>query len=452
MPQITPEMLGNKEFKADYHIRYAYLTGAMYRGIASKEVVVKMGKAGLMGFLGTAGLSLSRIESDIQFIQSNLNNNESYGMNILCNIIKPKLEEETVELYFRLGVNRIEAAAYMQITPALVLFRLKGLTRDAQGQIVVPHTVVGKISRPEVATVFMSPAPEKIVQKLVAEGRLTEEEANLGKEIPMAHDICVESDSGGHTDQRIALTLFPSIMRLRDEMMAQHHYTKAIRVGAAGGIGTPEAAAAAFIMGADFILTGSINQCTVESGTSDVAKDLLQDINIQDTAYAPAGDMFELGARIQVLRKGVLFPARANKLYDLYTHYNSLDEIDAKTKEQVEQRYFMKTFDQVWNETREFFLKEKPDEVEKAEKNPKHKMALVFRWYFGLTTRIAMDGSEPKADYQVHCGSALGSFNQWVKGTPLENWRNRHVDEIANMMMNGAAEVLNKRYEGFLSK
>ena len=50
-------------------------------------------------------------------------------------------------------------------------------------------------------------------------------------------------------------------------MMARYRYTKAIRVGAAGGIGTPEAAAAAFVLGADFILTGSINQCTVEAGT-----------------------------------------------------------------------------------------------------------------------------------------------------------------------------------------
>ena len=68
-----------------------------------------------------------------------------------------------------------------------------------------------------------------------------------------------------------------------------------------------------------------------------------------------------------------------------------------------------------------FYLKEKPDEIEKAEKNPKHKMALIFRWYFVHTTRLAMKGSaEQQVDYQIHCGSALGAFNQWVKGTPLK--------------------------------
>jgi trans-AT polyketide synthase/acyltransferase/oxidoreductase domain-containing protein len=97
-------------------------------------------------------------------------------------------------------------------------------------------------------------------------------------------------------------------------MMPKYRYDKPIHVGAAGGIGTLHAAAAPFIMGADFILTGSINQCTVEAGTSDAVKDLLQELNVQDTAYALAGDMFEIGARVQVAKRGLFFPARANKL------------------------------------------------------------------------------------------------------------------------------------------
>lgn len=62
--------------------------------------------------------------------------------------------------------------------------------------------------------------------------------------------------------------------------------------------------------GADFIITGSVNQCSVEAATSDEVKDLLQHINIQDTDYAPAGDMFEQGAKVQVLRRGVFFRSR----------------------------------------------------------------------------------------------------------------------------------------------
>ena len=210
----------------------------------------------------------------------------------------------------------------------------------------------------------MSPAPKAIIKKLVEQGKLTSEEATLGEHIPMSYDICLESDSGGHTDQRVALHLSSIlvILVLRKDMMEKYHYPKLIRIGAAGGIGTPEAAAAAFMLGADFILTGSINQCTVEAGNSDQVKDMLQTMNIQDTAYAPAGDMFELGAKVQVLRKGLLFPARANKLYDLYLHYDSLDAIDEKTKQQIQERYFKRNFDDVWEETKAYYLKEKPDD------------------------------------------------------------------------------------------
>lgn len=445
--KILPEALGNPDFKADYGIKYAYLAGAMYKGIASSAMVVKLGQAKLLGFLGTGGMRLPLIESSIQFIQSNLTANEAYGMNLLCNLVKPELEEQTVALFLKYGIKNVEAAAFMQITPALAYYRLKGLHRNAQGNIEIPHRVVAKVSRPEVAQVFMSPAPVEIVKKLVESGRLTQEEARLGLEIPISHDICLEADSGGHTDQRVALTLVPSILKLRDELMVKYHYPKRIRVGCAGGIGTPESAAACFVLGADFILTGSINQCTVEAGTSDSVKDMLQDINIQDTTYAPAGDMFELGARVQVLKRGVLFPARANKLYDLYRYFNSLDDIDEKTKTQIQECYFRRSFQDVWEETKAFYLTEKPDEVARAEKNPKNKMALIFRWYFIHTTRLAMKGiADQQADYQVHCGSALGAFNQWVKGTNLENWRNRHVDEIAEKLMLETADHLTQKF------
>ena len=87
-----------------------------------------------------------------------------------------------------------------------------------------------------------------------------------------------------------------------------------------------------WVMGADFILTGSINQCTVEAATSDAVKDLLQGMNVHDTDYAPSGELFELGSRVQVLKKGIFFPARATKLVQLYRQHESLDDIDAKTR------------------------------------------------------------------------------------------------------------------------
>jgi trans-AT polyketide synthase/acyltransferase/oxidoreductase domain-containing protein len=229
-----------------------------------------------------------------------------------------------------------------------------------------------------------------------------------------------------------------------------HRYSVPICVGAAGGLGTPEAVAAAFILGADFVLTGSVNQCTVEAGTSDAVKDLLQQADVQDTDLVPAGDMFEMGAKVQVFKKGLLFPGRAKKLYDVYRQFNSLEDIDAQTRTQIETRYFKRTFADVYAETKAFFLRAMPETIERAERDPKHKMALVFRWYFVHSSRLARVGNpDEKVDYQIHCGPALGAFNQSVKGTPFENWRNRHVDEIAERLMTGASSILENRFHAF---
>jgi trans-AT polyketide synthase, acyltransferase and oxidoreductase domains len=444
---ISPRSLGSASFRKNHGIKYAYLSGAMYKGIASKELVVAMGQAGLMGYLGTGGLALDVIESAIRHIQTHLAQGQAYGMNLLSSPDQPELESQTVDLYLKHGVRRVEAAAYMQISPSLVRYRLKGAKRTPQGRIDCPHHVLAKVSRPEVAEQFMRPAPAAIVAKLLEAGLLTTEEAELAPLVPMAQDICVEADSGGHTDQGVAYALMPAMLRLRDDIVREIGYADPIHIGAAGGIGTPQAAAAAFILGADFVMTGSINQCTVEAGTSDAAKDMLQDMNVQDTDYAPAGDMFELGAKVQVLKKGLFFAARANKLYELYMRHNSLDEIDAKTRAQIEQRYFKRSFDEVWTETKAYYQRAHPSVIDALEKNPKKKMALIFKWYFVHSTRLAMRGSEDqRVDYQVQCGPALGAFNQWVKGTELENWRQRKVADIAERIMQGTAELLQTRF------
>lgn len=442
-PAVTASSLGSSEFKKDYNLKYAYLAGGMYRGIASQEMIVKLAKSGLMGFLGTGGMSMRQVEENLVYIQSQISPGQAYGVNLVHNWKNPENDNSLIELLLQLNVQHLEAAAFLNVTTSLVRFRAKGLYRDASGEGIARNKIIAKVSRPEVAEAFLSPAPDLILQNLVEEHLITRQEAELARELPMADDICVEADSAGHTDSGVANKLMPAMIRLRDDMMAKYHYRKQVRIGSAGGIGTPEAALAAFMLGADFILTGSINQCTVEAGTSEKVKDLLQQMNIQDTDYAPAGDMFEMGSKVQVLRKGVFFPARANKLFEIYRRYNSLDEIDSSTSEQIQNKYFKRSFEQIYEELKARY----PNEINKAEQNPKHKMAMVFKWYFGYSSRLALSGSgESTVDFQIHCGPALGAFNQWVKGTGLENWRNRHVDEIGERLMIATAELINRKF------
>jgi trans-AT polyketide synthase/acyltransferase/oxidoreductase domain-containing protein len=436
--------LGSKEFRDTYGIKYSYVAGAMYRGIASKELVVKMGKSRMLAYLGTGGMELKEISRNIDEIQQALGDNPVYGMNLLHNMSEPALEMKTVELYHKKGVHNIEASGYIQITEPLVYYLASGLEKGISEKINIKNRILAKVSRPEVAEAFMSPAPDKILNKLLANNKITKEQFELAKTIPMSFDICIEADSGGHTDKGVAMVLFPSIQRLRDDLCAKYRYVTQIRLGLAGGIGTPQSAASAFVMGADFILTGSINQCTIEAGISNTVKDLLEKINVQDTEYAPAGDMFEIGAKVQVLKKGVLFPARANKLFNLYHQYDSIDEIPQKVIAQLERSYFKKTISEIWEETKTYLRSRSLDtEIMKAEQTPKRKMALVFRWYFGFSSRLAFEGDlDKRVDFQVHTGPALGAFNQWVKGTTLENWKNRHVDEIGEKIMKSTSQLL----------
>jgi trans-AT polyketide synthase, acyltransferase and oxidoreductase domains len=444
---IPAESLGSATFRQAYGLRYAYVAGAMYKGIASKEMLVAMGKAGMMGYLGTGGMKVADIEAAIRFVQDALREGQPYGMNLLCNLARPELEYQMAELFITHGVRFIDAAAFISVTPALILCRSRGLRRNDDGTIYRPRRIMGKVSRIELAVTFMRPAPEVVLSRLLAAGAISQEEAELSRIIPVADDICVEADSGGHTDQGVALALMPAMTRLRDEIASQYQYEVPIHVGAAGGIGTPEAAAAAFVMGADFIVTGSINQCTVEAGTSDSVKNILEQHDIKDTTYAPAGDMFELGAKVQVSKRGLLFPVRANKLYDLYRRHNSLDELDAHTAREVQENFFRRSFEEIWTETREYYLQNAPEKVDEIESKPKKKMALIFKWYFVHSSRLAMRGVEAeKADYQIHCGPAMGAFNRWARGTHLQSWRNRDVAAIGHAIMQGAADVISERF------
>ncbi|MGC0154355.1 PfaD family polyunsaturated fatty acid/polyketide biosynthesis protein [Chromobacterium vaccinii] len=436
-------MLGSSEFRRQYGVCQAYVAGSMYKGISSGDLVVAMARSGMMGFLGAGGMRLDRVEHEILAIQQRLAAGQAYGVNLLANLDQPEQEFSIVELCLAMGVPNIEASAFMRVHDSLVWYRFKGAYSGRNGEPCARQRVLAKVSQPEVAALFLNPPPESALRRLVAQGRLSASEADIASRMPVASDICVEADSGGHTDRGVLLVLLPAMLRLRERICRERRYAQRVNVGAAGGIGAPEAAAAAFLMGADFIVTGSINQCTVEAGTSSQVKDLLQTVEIGDTGYAPAGDMFELGARVQVVRRGLLFPPRANELYELYRRHASLDELEPRVRQTIQEKYFRRSFDQVWQETREYYARCNPQRLAEIEQSPKARMAAIFRWYFIHSTRLALrGGEEQKADYQIQCGPAMGAFNTWVKGSRYEDWRCRHVDEIGMLLLQGAEEYI----------
>ncbi len=436
---LEAHQLGDSSFQADYALKYNYKTGAMANGIASEELVIAMGKAGLIGSFGAAGLVPSRVEKAIKTIQAALTK-ESYAVNLIHSPNEPALEEGAVKHFLGLGVRVVEASAFLNLTLNIVHYRVAGLSQDADGKTVINNKVIAKISRKEVASHFMQPAPIKYLNQLLEAGKITALQAQLAAKVPMADDITVEADSGGHTDNRPLVALLPSIVRLRDEMMQKHQFDFPIRIGAAGGISTPESALSAFMMGAAYIVTGSVNQACVEAGTSEHVRKLLATVSQTDVMMAPASDMFEMGVELQVLKRGTLFGPRAKKLYELYMKHDSIDEIDEKVRLKIEKTVFKKTFDEVWQGCIDFFNERDPRQIQRAQDNPKRKMALIFRWYLGLSSNWANKGvKERLTDMQIWCGPSMGAFNDWAKGSYLEAYQNREAADIALHIMEGAA-------------
>src|SRR5262249_28780922 len=153
-------------------------------------------------------------------------------------------------------------------------------------------------------------------------------------------------------------------------------------------------------------------------------------------------DMFELGVKLQVLKRGTLFASRANGLYEIYRSYDGLESLPTEVRTKVETRLIGAPLDDVWRETQAFWSERDPEQVERALHDPKHRMALVFRWYLGKSSRWAIAGdSRRRADYQLWCGPAMGAFNDWVKGSFLEQPKERTVVQIALNLLEGAVHV-----------
>lgn len=441
-PPAPPESLGSAAFRTAHGVRFALYAGSMAHGIASERLVEAMGRAGFLGFYGAAGETPDRIEAALVRLRASLGG-IPFGFNLINSPGASAWEEAVVDIYLQQGLRLVEASAYIQPTPALVRYRVTGIHRGPDGRIIAPNRVIAKVSRAEIAARFFAPPPAKILQRLVASGAISPEEADLAAHIPLAEDLTVEADSGGHTDHRAALALLPGILALRDRALVSFPEGTSLRVGLAGGIATPHAAAAAFAMGADYVVTGSVNQACIESGSSDPVRAMLADAAHTDVARAPAADMFEMGVTVQVLKKGTRFAERAAKLYDLYRSYPSIEALPEKDREWLETVIFRQPAAAVWDETRAFFNRRDPALLEKAEQDPKRKMALLFRWYLGLSSHWANRGEpDRKDDYQIWCGPGMGAFNDWTRASFMESPDRREVALVALNLLTLAGALL----------
>ena len=431
--------LGDRAFCTTHGLRYSYMAGAMANGIASVELCVALAGAGMLGSFGAGGLSLERTRAAIHTIRAAIGQ-APFAVNLIHAPHEPAHEEAVVDLLLEERVRLIEASAYLGLTAAVVRYRLTGIRELPDGSVHCPNRIIAKASRVEVATRWLSPPPAKLVAELLKRGVIDETQAALASRVPMAEDLTAEADSGGHTDNRAAIALYPTFLSLAERLTAEHGYPAPLRIGAAGGISTPASAAAAFGMGLAYLCTGSVNQACLESGSCDHVRAVLAEVEQADVCMAPAADMFEMGVKLQVIRRGTMFPMRAAKLWRCYEDHARWEDIPQTQREEIEKNIFRRSFAEVWADTEAFWQRREPDQAERGRQDPKRRLALCFRWYLGMASHWANRGDpERRLDYQIWAGPAMGAFNEWTKGSFLADPAQRTATCVARNLLVGAA-------------
>ena len=439
-PPLPPGALGAASFRAAHGVTGNLMACAMAGGVSSVPMVEAMSRAGRLAIFGAGGLPIDEVEAAVRALGDRLGPNAPWGVNLLASPSEPAAELALAERLVAGRAPVVVASAFLEPTPALVWLHAHALRRGPDGSVTRAPRLMVKLSSPALAARFLAPPPASMLAELVGSGKLTAEQARIAGQTPLTEDITVEGDSGGHTDRQPALLLLAALIELRRRLGVT------ARVGLAGGLGTPEAVAAAFVAGADYVVTGSVNQATVEAGTSAAVKRLLCRLSHGQTDFAPAADMLEIGASVQVVKSGTLFPGRARRLQQLWQQHGGWDDLPEPTRQELETTYFRAPVAEVRRAVYAWAAERDPALAAAAARDPRVDLALLVRWYLGLSSRWARAGVEERAvDWQIWCGPAMAAFNAWVAGSALAPPEARGVVAVNDALLRGAALSLRAR-------
>ncbi|MEU4594511.1 acyltransferase domain-containing protein [Micromonospora aurantiaca (nom. illeg.)] len=389
-----PRPAGSPGLRSDYGIRYACLAGSSPFGVTSPAFLRRLSEAGLLGFFGAQGLAPPEIRAAL----AELRDVRRYGM------AWPSGGDERAlcDLYLAHDVRHVEVTGPLAVvSPQLVRFR----HGDGPRQVLV--------RAPDLATAvrFLRPADPATVRTLAAAGHLDGGAAGAAAREAVATDVAVERD---------AHALVPALVALRDRE------APGARIGVAG-VGTPAAVAAAFALGADFVVTTTVNQCTAEAATSDAAKDLLAALDVTDIREAPDPDLFELGARSPVAHRGTLFAARAEELYRMFLRYDRLADVGPRRLAELERTHFGRPLDEV------------RADLGVAGRDDRRVLASVCAAYCREATAAALRGTPgQRLNYRVPASTDVGAFNRLVAAEPLADWRARHAESVTERLLSEA--------------
>ena len=447
-PPLAPSRLGNPEFGRTHGVRYAYVVGEMANGIASEALVAAAARARLLAFFGAGGLEPGRVAEAVHTLKQTVGPDAPLGFSLLHDVHDLLGSQKVVDLYLEQGIRCVNASAFITLTPPLVQYRVSGIHQRPDGEIVVPNRTFAKISRAEVARRFMEPPPPPLLDQLLREGRITEREAELARHIPMADDITAEGDSGGHTDKQVLSALVPTMRALRDEIVdaAEVRPADPSRRGRRprdAGVGRRRVPARRRLR------PDRLDQPGVRRGRHLAAR----------AADAGRGELQRRrdGRRRRLVRDGLAGPgAPARHPLRLAEASGSWSCTGATARWPISRTASASSLRPTSSappSTRSGGTRRRSSSasirasLSGAQRDEHHKMALVMRWYLGLSSGWAQQGNEDRrVDFQVWCGPAMGAFNTWARGSFLEDVDQRGVVEVAENLMHGAAALVRRQW------
>ncbi|WP_408895211.1 ACP S-malonyltransferase [Paenibacillus taichungensis] len=439
--QTTLNKLGESSFQQVYDVKLSYMVSFLPKGITSAEMIIKLARSNILGFYGASGLPLDRIEQDLTYINKELGKLQPFGVGILGGAYNSN-DQEILKLLLKHKVANLEIQGYKNITPALVQFRAEGLVRDDHGIVSINHRIIAQAKSIEDAEIFLSPAPAYLLEDMVLKGLLSQEKAEWLMNIPMVDDLYVESTITETNRMLDSAVLLPAVIKMRDLRTRSTSWPRT-RIGSAMQIGSPETTGLSFFLGADFVVTRSINQATVEAGLSNMAKSMLDRARDKNSAIVPKVDCFESGEYTMVLHDNMYFAERADLLYRLFYNNDSWYEIDEEERNRIQELYLGQTFEQVQDNLSAILPK---SILKRAERNGKVAMAHIYYWYLEQAQDLAITGDmRHSGEYHICFDQAAAACNNWLSGTEMETWENRRVDKLAEKLMLEAEMYLNER-------
>lgn len=428
----------NSPFCASYGVKLPYIASALPGRACSPEWVVELARSGVLGFLGTELSSAAQLREDIRAVQADLER-QAYGVSLFCEHGMSAADREKIDCCLAHEVSCIQALDYVEPSMAMVLYRLKGLSvsRDTDGvkRVLSRHRLVVRVDDPQLAGRFFAPPSQDVVDELFRQRHISAEQRDNAKHISLCSELYYDASTFSDT----AAGKLADMQRESESYKRQYNYAEKINLGVAAGFGDPRSVAEFFSLDVDFIVTDSINQCTLEANLPVTLKDSLASCSAADIVMAPAHEKFILGLKSPILNLDNCYPERANYLFDLYAQYEDLTHVPRDAVEYMERDIFGESLENVWLSVSSRLIESgRGEHVRRAARSEKYKMLLVFSSY--LDRIRAVNLNENPEEFFLTINEGMGRFNEWSMGTNFTHWKQRHASEIASALMSAVTQ------------